>query len=558
MKIENALRENVGKPELFTGREVLMDNMIHWVDNIREEIGKSRALLSRKKKGKTIIMQRLYNIVWTQNNKVIPFFYAIQEKNTSLADFAEDFLVSFLNQYLSFNSREVVYIRKQLNLKQLRDKFKDEPFLVELIETFENYKDTENYNALWETVREAPHAVATEKDMRVLQFLDEFQNINKFVLDKKDKPMKTLAGSYLLTAEKKMAPLFISGSYIGWLRRIISEMLPARFNIFNLSNLEKHEAFEMIFKYAKAYKIPINYENAEYILNITDGDPYYIAILFEGTYLGKKDYRNIDNITEAYEHEIIKGNIRATWLDYIGRAFKEVNNKNAKRIVLYLFSANGEERTRDQIKKDLNLDMSDTELEDKLKALVYADILSNTFTNYRYRISNDKIYELVFRNIYQEEIEKIGKDVGKALRQEIGKKNNLRGHFYEYLFEKVFNRGFYLNEISYNGPKIFVKAKGEIYRNYYVKETRLRNMEIDVYGIDENNKEIFVEVKSSNKKTGIASIGKYIKLKEKLETQKKDFLIIIYSLSGFTENAIKALSENNIYFGDETKYMIEV
>lgn len=83
-------------------------------------------------------------------------------------------------------------------------------------------------------------------------------------------------------------------------------------------------------------------------------------------------------------------------------------------MVLYLFNANGEERTREQIMDDLKSEMTDNELEKKLKALVFPDIISRGESNFMYKISNDKIYELVFRNIYQEEIDRTVENTSRA------------------------------------------------------------------------------------------------------------------------------------------------
>lgn len=408
-----------------------------------------------------------------------------------------------------------------------------------------------------EMARDFPHAIAADRNIKVLQFIDEFQNINKFIIDEKTgKSLTTLAGSYLHTAESRIAPMFVSGSYIGWLRRIIWELLPARFNEFFLGNLEEVAGIELILKCARLYEIPINTENAEYILGLTQGDPYYISIIFEGTYLGKKNFTDINNINDIYEFEITKGNIRGTWLEYLHKAFKEVNNINAKRMVLYLFNANGEERTREQIATDLKLEITDTELETKLKSLVYADIISQGESNFRYKISQDKIYEMVFRNIYQEEIDKIGKDIKKTLRKEIGKFSYDFGHFCEYKFEAIFNTGFNVKDVAYTDDDIFIKAESEIYRNYYYKPSRLRNMEIDLYGKTDDGTEIFIEIKSWKRKTGKKNIGKYIKIKQQLENKKSKVIILIYAIHGFTNDAKKTLTENGIYYGDNKHFKL--
>ena len=553
-EITYALDENLGAPDLFTGRKVLLENFEHWVYNIRKRIGKSRALLSRRKKGKTVFMQRLYNIVWSQNDKVVPFFYEIKEKNMMLGNFAESFLRSFLSQYYSFITQDKQYISRSLGLSELMEIFKDDKIISGMLYTFSKHKQMNDDEALWETARRAPHHVASMKNIQVLQFIDEFQNINKYILDENYKPIKTLAGSYLGTAESRIAPLFVTGSYIGWLRRIIWEMLPARFNELKLGNLEPSEGLEMILKYAKYYELPVTSETAEYILGLTQGDPYYISIIFEGTYLGKKDFTNIENINDVYEHEITEGNIKGTWLEYLHKAFSEVNDLNAKRMVLYLFNANGENRTREQILNDLKLEMTDGELEKKLKALVYADIISQGDSNFRYKISTDKIYELVFRNIYQEEIDKTGEDIRKMLHSQIGKYSYDIGHFYEYMFERIFNKGFKLNDVTYNGDERFIRASGEIYRNYYLKETRLRNMEIDIYGKSETGEEIIIELKTWKRKTGIKNVEKHIKLKKKLEEENRNVIFIFFAMEGFSKDAEKSLMETGIFYGDKIKY----
>ena len=97
----------------------------------------------------------------------------------------------------------------------------------------------------------------------------------------------------------------------------------------------------------------------------------------------------------------------------------EVNERNAKRILLYLFHT-GEERTRAQIIKDLNLDMTDFELQTKLQKLMKADLISRGETYFDYKIEKDKTYELVFRRLYQEEIDDFIPDIRKELRQEMG------------------------------------------------------------------------------------------------------------------------------------------
>ena len=57
------------------------------------------------------------------------------------------------------------------------------------------------------------------------------------------------------------------------------------------------------------------------------------------------------------------------------------------------------------MQKKLKLNLDDSELEEKLEAMVKADIISQGFSNFRYRGINDSIFNKVFCGVYGEEIQ---------------------------------------------------------------------------------------------------------------------------------------------------------
>jgi hypothetical protein len=70
-----------------------------------------------------------------------------------------------------------------------------------------------------------------------------------------------------------------------------------------------------------------------------------------------------------------KVTIKSTWMEYVAGAFPQINDRNAKNIVLHFSKHRDRELTRQDLLKELKLEMSDSELEKKLKALVKADII---------------------------------------------------------------------------------------------------------------------------------------------------------------------------------------
>ncbi|HEW98933.1 MAG: hypothetical protein DRR16_25515 [Candidatus Parabeggiatoa sp. nov. 3] len=103
-----ALKERIGNPLLFCGRKQQMALLMNWVDMIPKKGAKSRALLGRRKCGKTALMQRLFNILWNQNGKVIPFYLEVQDANQSLLAFSDEYYRTFISQYLSFKTRRIL------------------------------------------------------------------------------------------------------------------------------------------------------------------------------------------------------------------------------------------------------------------------------------------------------------------------------------------------------------------------------------------------------------------------------------------------------------------
>ncbi len=93
------------------------------------------------------------------------------------------------------------------------------------------------------------------------------------------------------------------------------------------------------------------------------------------------------------------------WLEYIAAAFPKTGDRHGKKIVLYLSQNRHREFTGMEIRRDLNLEMTDTELERKLNRLINADVILRGPSYVRYRGVPDNIFDKVFRGVYGEEIQ---------------------------------------------------------------------------------------------------------------------------------------------------------
>ncbi len=87
----------------------------------------------------------------------------------------------------------------------------------------------------------------------------------------------------------------------------------------------------------------------------------------------------------TYETVTEQGDIAYVWGEYLAGAFDRINKINSRRIVLYLAKHEPEQRDRDQIRKDLELELTDEALAERLHKLVMADIVAPGSTAFRDR-----------------------------------------------------------------------------------------------------------------------------------------------------------------------------
>ncbi|MCP4156721.1 MAG: hypothetical protein GY757_53905, partial [bacterium] len=122
---------------------------------------KSQAILARKKSGKTAIVQRIFNQLWSQNGLIIPFYYEIKDKKIFIVDFALDYYQRFASQYVSFLERDPRLATSPLSLAELRE-YGETHHIQEIIRDVDElqlWKQDGSYDLMWEKAASAPPSV---------------------------------------------------------------------------------------------------------------------------------------------------------------------------------------------------------------------------------------------------------------------------------------------------------------------------------------------------------------------------------------------------------------
>lgn len=215
-----------------------------------------------------------------------------------------------------------------------------------------------SHDLMWKTAYSAPHRFAERFDKRFLVILDEFQHIASYIYPDphyQTCPIETLAGSFHSLSESKIAPLLVTGSYVGFLVMLISKYLQAgRLKQIRISPyLTKNEGLEAVYKYAEFYNEPINNATAAQINELCMSDPFFISGVIQSEF-DDKDLTNSEGVINTVHYEISDRNseMSNTWNEYLQLTLQRINDKNAKNIWLHLSKDAQRYWTANEIKND--------------------------------------------------------------------------------------------------------------------------------------------------------------------------------------------------------------
>ncbi len=559
-----ALEEEIGNPHVFVGRDEDLTYLLNWAQRTKQKASQSTAILSRRKRGKTALVQRFYNLLYTlADPMLIPTYLSAPEVKTNQLEFAQSYYLSVLTQYFAFVNRQPELVSTTYSWDDVADMAKTNDFLRKDFQSMEKWISERSSSNAWKHAQELGHRISARFDVRVIEIIDEFQYFqNHIYLDGQlDHPID-LATSYSKRAESKVSPQLVTGSRVGWLTTIIRRMV-GRYDEHYLGPFTDAEALEAVYNYSKLEGEPINDETAPYIVTVCFNDPYYIAQIFRSRFKAK-DLTTQEGVAQTLEFETDSqtGRIAKMWLEYIWDVFDRINEVNTKKIVLYLAGIKEGEKSRAEIQQDLELGLSDPELEERLHKLMKADIIRLGESNFHYQGLGDPIFAQVFRKLYGPEIENIDPQMIRSqfieqIKQLRGELSYYKGMLMEYRvrdrIEVRLKEGRGLEGIVYNPPS---NPKTLHFRSF--KKDRIyllqdASIEMDLYGRnqDDHGIDLCVEVKDWKDKLPHAAIEAFVSKKARLEQYlNRPAIFVFYASSGFTLAQLQRLAENGIYTSD--------
>jgi len=572
------LTEKIGQPELLVGREKEFRQFQKWLDKIPDKLSKSRVILARRKSGKTVFVQRIFNQLWNENGLTIPFFFDVADTKIWYPTLAIDYYCAFASQYISFLERDEKLVNKPLSLEEIR-KYglanSIELFVRDVDFLLKNKEVGGSHDLMWKIACSAPHCFAAFYDKRFLVIIDEFQNFTQYVYrDEKclTKPDETLAGSFHSLSESKIAPMLVTGSYVGWLLLVIRKYLEAgrlkqiRFSPY----LTQEEGLQAVYKYAQFYNEPITNETAVQINELCMSDPFFISCVIQNE-LETQDLTSSSGVIERVNYEISdrRSEMSETWNEYLQLTLKRINDIHAKNLLLHLSKHADRYWTPRDLKEALSLPLDINKIQEKLLILSEADMIEQGVADIDFRGLQDGTLNLILRNRFEKEIKesKSGPNLKLEFEKKIealttknqqlqGQLNHLSGKMAEHLLAAAFRsrKRFALSDFFQEVIDTTRLNIIDVRERVFIQRSDGKKMEIDVVAQSSCGRVVLVEVKKTKAKTGPTIVEYFQEKVELYKKQEQNILPAFLSLGGFTEDALNVCQAHGIGWAEKIRH----
>ncbi|EDN71143.1 hypothetical protein BGP_2705 [Beggiatoa sp. PS] len=522
-------------------------------------------ILARRKSGKTALVQRIFNQVWSENGSVIPFYYSFEESKIWYPDLAIQYYCTFASQYISFLERNEKWVGKRLMLSEIRDYgiANSNTLLVEHVDSLKQDKEMGFHDSMWKTACSAPHRFANFYERRFVVILDEFQYITQYIYrDEKceGKPDESMPGSYHSLSESKIAPMLVTGSYAGWLLNIMHDYLEAgRLKPLHFSPyLTQDEGLQAVYQYANFYDELITNETAVQINELCMADPFFIYCVIQSEY-EDKDLTTPTGVVETINYEIsdVHTEIFLIWGEYLLQILNQVNHKNSKDLLLHLNKHADRYWTSQELKEELNLSLDVNEIQKKLVFLSKMDVIEKGTSYIQFRGLQDRILNLVLENLIEQDIDVISEELNQQIEELRAETRSLQGKvaycaglskltYYASLYAEHQLAVAFRNQKNFALSEFFLNVTDTTELNLINVRERVKlqredgkTLEIDIVAESSCGRIVLIEVKKREQKSTLEMIEDF---QEKVEAYQKQFpealiLPAFLSLGGFTKEA---------------------
>ncbi|MCP4105019.1 MAG: hypothetical protein GY749_05715 [Desulfobacteraceae bacterium] len=567
--------------EEFTDRVEILRELDAWVKNVQRMASPSTAIISPRRMGKTVLLDRLVNTVFFKPEyRVAPFYFRMKREDTTLREFLLLYATTFFRQYIAYCIQDpILYQDSQTELRDILEIESEHRAVVlakENIRKFlKRYGSDVHYSARnhWDEFVYIPEQVASFSGTRVAVIIDEFQdmkfyvhNVNEDSLERIRKERSRhpdmrgtdLTATYDRQAQSRKAPMLVSGSAVTLVfKTVMGGPLGGRFAFTYLKPLSIPDGAVLLRQLLDIY-VPdtdVSPEDALYASAQVEGHPYYLYCLAMSKCKDKK-FSGEDDIDRIIRHEIERGNIYGFWQTHFDNNRKHINEDSddalGKKIIYYFTRYNNQPVEIGEIAEKLKVPKK--AVEEKIERLYLADLVYRSRA--RYYTFNDICLMRFIKFVYEKDLEGIDK-IDLSQRNLF---NTLKGRFLEMVVQLTMMK---FNHEILDG-KLFGKPKQtevplfQFTDTKYAKSFRTQQYQIDVYGQVQGKEQVWIcECKYTRTKMGISQVKKLEQAGEALKKEAEEaerpvpgVQMWLVSTGGFTGEVLEYVKDRDIFFSD--------
>ncbi len=568
--------------EEFSDRVEILRELDQWVRNIGRMASASTALISPRRMGKTVLLDRLVNTVFFKPDyHIAPFYFKMKREKTTLHDFLLIYATTFFRQYIAYcEQNPELYGNTEISLEQLltcQTAHKAVRMAQEHIQAFlERYQRCgyEGARNHWDNFISVPERLGSRSGTRVAVIIDEFQDM-KFcvhnVSAEKLEDMKAqgllapdrggtdLTATYDRQAQSRKAPMLVSGSAVTLIfSTVMGGPLAGRFGFKYLRPMSVPDGAALLHNVVKYYApgATVTPELALYASAQTGGHPYYLYCLAVSDY-EHKSFADQDDIDRLIRYEIEQGKIYGFWQTHFENNRKHINadddSKLGRKIIYYFTQYN--DRQVDISAIATKLGVAGDVVEQKIEKFVQADLVYRVGPNF-YGFSDICLMRFI-KFTYGQGL----KGIEQVDLSQQSLFNNLKGRFLEMVVRVTMMK---FNHETLPGS--WFGTAGEIEVPLFrtvgtksVKGTRTRSYQIDVYGRERSRNRVWLcECKYTKAKMGIRQVEKLEHAADALRqelgengTEVPDMQLWLVSAGGFTGEALAYLSSREDMYASD-------
>jgi len=565
--------------EEFTDRVELLRELETWIKNIRHKRSGSTSIISPRRLGKTVLLERLVNTVFLKPQyQVAPIYFSMGLEKRTLSRFIWQYVETFFRQYIAYCLQDPkLYQEESISLKNLieietnNDDIKHaQERIHQFINLFETYQFEDGSIELWTKVIRIPEQVARYSNTYAAIIIDEFQEMKSIAYDMSnalfnefkakrqliDEGAADLTASYRRQSQSRVAPMLVSGSAVTMIfKTVMGGPLGGRFGFTYVKPLSIPDGVTLLFHLIRIYRsdLSIQPEMAFYASSQVGGHPYYLYCLVHSKFEQKFDSREV--IDALIEYETTEGKIFGFWQTHFQTNRHYINEDNdqelGKKIMYCFIQYNNQPVGIEEIAKKLNV--SKNAVEEKIEKLYLADLVWRT--KGRFYAFNDICLMRYIKFVYEQDL----KDLDKIDLSLQSKYNVLKGRFLENVVQ--------VTMMKFNNDEIqgeWLGKKGKIVLPLFnvvdtrqVKTSSTKSYQIDVFA--RRNKTTWLcECKYTKTKMGMNQVKKLERaadatMREAAEmgATLPEIQMWLISTGGFTDTVLKYVkNRNDIYCSD--------